>query len=44
MMMGPTRSIAAGDTLTLTLSFENAGDLVVEVPVDNARADMAPTN
>lgn len=44
MMMGPTRQIASGDTLTLTLTFENAGDLVVEVPVDNARADMAPTN
>ena len=44
MFMGPTQAFKTGDTLTLTLSFEHAGDVVVEVPVDNARVPTAPAN
>lgn len=44
MFMGPTQAFKTGDTLTLTLSFEHAGDVMVEVPVDNARVPTAPAN
>ncbi|MCC1492084.1 copper chaperone PCu(A)C [Cognatishimia sp. F0-27] len=37
MMMGLTRSLNHGDSVTVTLTFENAGDLVVEIPVDLER-------
>jgi len=37
MFMGLTRSLAQGDIVELTLTFENAGDIVVEVPVDLKR-------
>ena len=44
MLMGPIQAFASGDTLTLTLTFENAGDVVVEVPVDNVRVQAEPAN
>lgn len=34
MMMGLNRSLNQGDVVTLSLTFEKAGDVVVEVPVD----------
>jgi len=34
MFMGLTRKIQHGDTITVTLSFEKAGDIVVDIPVD----------
>ena len=37
MLMGLTREIADGDMVTLTLTFEKAGEVTVEVPVDNKR-------
>lgn len=37
MLMGLTRKVAGGDMITLTLTFEHAGVVVLEVPVDNAR-------
>lgn len=37
MLMGLTRELKDGDMITVTLTFEKAGDVVVEVPVDNAR-------
>ena len=41
MLLGLTRAIMPGDTLTLTLTFERGGDIVVQVPVDNDRAPAA---
>lgn len=46
MLMALTRKIKAGDTITLILTFQNAGDVTVTIPVDNKRtADpgMGPT-
>ena len=37
MLLGLTRDLKDGDTFTLTLTFEHAGVVTVEVPVDNAR-------
>ena len=37
MLMGLTRSLVQGDTINLTLVFENAGEVEIEVPVDNER-------
>jgi periplasmic copper chaperone A len=37
MLMGLTRDLADGDMVTLTLTFAASGEVVVEVPVDNAR-------
>lgn len=37
MLMGLTRELKDGDMITVTLTFEHAGEVVVEVPVDNAR-------
>lgn len=37
MLMGLVRPLKDGDVINLTLTFENEGDVVVEVPVDNAR-------
>lgn len=41
MLMGLTRELKDGDIITLTLTFEHAGEVVVEAPVDNARKDEA---
>lgn len=35
MLLGLTRSLKPGDIITLTLTFENAGEIAVEVPVNN---------
>ncbi|WGI22943.1 copper chaperone PCu(A)C [Amylibacter sp. IMCC11727] len=37
MLMGLNGALDAGQTLTLTLTFEKAGEIVVDVPVDNNR-------
>jgi periplasmic copper chaperone A len=37
MLLGLTRALKQGDTVTLTLSFERGGDITVDVPVDNDR-------
>lgn len=37
MLMGLNRSLIQGDMVTLTLVFEHAGEVVIEVPVDNER-------
>lgn len=34
MLMGLTRPLNDGDTVTVTLTFETAGEITVEVPVD----------
>lgn len=39
MLLGLTRPLTDGDTVTLTLVFERSGELTVEVPVDDARMD-----
>ncbi|MDA1287799.1 MAG: copper chaperone PCu(A)C [Proteobacteria bacterium] len=36
MLMGITKPLIQGETLTMTLTFSKAGDMVVEVPIDNA--------
>ena len=36
MLMGLTRTLAAGDVITLTLTFERAGAVTIEVPVTDA--------
>lgn len=38
MLMGLTAKLADGDSFPLTLIFEKAGEVTLEVPVDNARA------
>jgi copper(I)-binding protein len=37
MLMGLTRKLETGDAITVTLTFEQAGDMTVEIPVDNDR-------
>lgn len=37
MLMGLTGALADGDTVRITLEFEKAGQMVVEMPVDNQR-------
>ncbi len=37
MFMGLRAPLTDGDTIPLTLRFEKAGDIVIEVPVDRAR-------
>ena len=39
MLMGLTDTLEQGDIVTLTLTFEKAGDVVIEVPVDLERQD-----
>lgn len=39
MLLGLTRPLLDGEMVTLTLVFEQSGELTVEVPVDNARMD-----
>mgnify|MGYP000261972918 CR=1 FL=1 len=41
MLMGLTQELKQGDTITITLTFEKAGDVVVEVPVDLERKPAA---
>jgi len=40
MLMGLTGPLAQGDKFTLTLAFEKAGEVVVEIPVDLERKPM----
>jgi copper(I)-binding protein len=37
MLMGLTRDFVTGETFTVTLTFKNAGDVVIVVPIDNDR-------
>lgn len=37
MFMGITQRPADGESLSVTLSFEKAGDVVIDIPVDSAR-------
>lgn len=37
MFMGLGQNLAQGDAVTVTLVFEQAGEVVVEIPVDNER-------
>ena len=41
MLMGLKQELKDGDTISLTLTFEHAGEIIVEVPVENARKDGA---
>jgi copper(I)-binding protein len=46
MLMGVTRKVTTGDTVTVTLVFEHAGTVTLTVPVDNKRTappGMGPT-
>jgi copper(I)-binding protein len=40
MLMGLRQPFEQGETISVTLTFENAGDMTVEVPIDNARTGM----
>lgn len=40
MFMGLNRPLAHGDMVTVTLTFEKAGDMTVEIPVDLERKPM----
>jgi len=42
MLTGLTRPLVQGDRLTLILTFERAGEVTVDVPVDNDRKPDAP--
>ena len=44
MLLGLTRALQDGDTFPLTLTFEKAGEVTVDVTVDNARKPAAPEN
>lgn len=37
MLMGLTRPFIHGEAITLTLVFEHAGEITIEVPIDNER-------
>jgi hypothetical protein len=37
MLMGLNDPLVDGETITITFEFENAGDLIVEIPIDSAR-------
>ncbi|SIN81376.1 copper chaperone PCu(A)C [Vannielia litorea] len=39
MLMGLTGPLEQGATVSITLTFEKAGEMVVEVPIDNERQD-----
>ncbi|AZV79163.1 copper chaperone PCu(A)C [Parasedimentitalea marina] len=41
MFMGLTQELKQGDTISLTLTFEKAGDVTVDVPVDLERKPAA---
>jgi len=36
MFIGLTRAVKKGGTVTVTLTFEHAGKIAVDIPVDNA--------
>lgn len=38
MFMGLSEALPEGETITVTLTFEKAGDVTVDIPVDNDRA------
>jgi len=40
MFLGLNKALEQGDMITLTLTFEKAGDVVIEVPVDLKRKPM----
>ncbi|HAR50783.1 MAG TPA: copper-binding protein, partial [Roseovarius nubinhibens] len=40
MFMGLTQPFREGESVPLTLTFEQAGDVVIEVPVDLQRSEM----
>lgn len=40
MFLGMTRALKQGDTVTLTLTFEKAGEMTIDVPVDLERKPM----
>ena len=42
MLLGLTRDLKDGDVFTLTLIFEAAGEVTIEVPVNNARKPGQP--
>jgi len=42
MFMGLTRPMEQGDTVNVTLIFEKAGRIEVEIPVDLERGEDAP--
>lgn len=44
MFMGLTRSLADGDVVSVTLTFEKAGDITIDVPIDNDRKPMSHGN
>jgi copper(I)-binding protein len=37
MLMGLNGPLVQGETVEVTLVFENAGEIVIEIPVDNER-------
>ena len=37
MLMGVTEDLVQGETIPLTLIFENAGEITLDVPIDNKR-------
>ena len=39
MFMGLTRAVTEGDMVSVTLTFEQAGEVTVEIPVDQNRED-----
>lgn len=39
MFMGLTRAVAQGDMVSVTLTFEKAGEITIDVPVDQQRDD-----
>ncbi|QDC09062.1 copper chaperone PCu(A)C [Oceanicola sp. D3] len=41
MLMGLTAPLEQGSTISVTLTFEQAGEMVVEIPVDNERKPEA---
>lgn len=40
MFMGLTEPFVHGETVTVTLTFEQSGEMVVEIPIDLERMDM----
>ena len=44
MLMGLTLPLLHGDVITLTLIFENAGEITIDVTVDNERQGNMPMN
>lgn len=41
MFMGLTRAFNQGEAITVTLTFEKAGDVTLEIPIDNERKAKA---